>query len=113
GLRELARAAMPGQPGMAPGLVASHFFEAPKMTYAYGTHVGVVEVDTDTGHVAIRRYGIAYDVGKAINPLIVDGQLVGALGQGIGGGPLGGPGYVGRGQLLAPTVLGHFMSTAT
>src|SRR5262249_13889989 len=82
--RDLARSAVPGPPGMEPGLVASHFFEAPKMTYPYGTHVAMVEVDVDTGQVALTKYAIAYDVGKAINPLIVDGQLIGALGQGIG-----------------------------
>ena len=43
--RELARAAVPGPPGMEPGLYATHFFEAPKMTYPYGTHIAVVEVD--------------------------------------------------------------------
>jgi len=111
-LRELARAAIPGPPGMEPGLVASHFFEAPKMTYPYGTHVAVVEVDTDTGHVAIRRYGIAYDVGKAINPLIVDGQLVGALGQGIGGALLEELVYDDEGQLLTTTFMDYLLPTA-
>jgi len=85
--RELARAAVPGPPGMEPGLYAAHFFEAPKMTYPYGTHVAVVEVDVDTGAVNILRYPIAWDVGKAVNPMIVDGQMVGALAQGIGRPP--------------------------
>ena len=44
-LRQLARAAVPGPPGMEPGLYAAHFFEAPRMTYPYGTHVALVEVD--------------------------------------------------------------------
>src|SRR3989442_6387393 len=84
-LRQLARAAVPGPPGMEPGLYAAHFFEAPKMTYPYGTHVAVVEVDLETGFVNVLRYAIAYDIGKAVNPMIVDGQLVGALAQGLGG----------------------------
>src|SRR5256886_12627805 len=53
--RDLARAAVPEFPGAEPGLVASHVFEAPKMTYPYGTHVAVVEVDIETGVVAILR----------------------------------------------------------
>src|SRR3989449_2536258 len=84
-LRQLARAAVPGPPGMDPGLYAAHFFEAPKMTYPYGTHVAVVEVDLATGRVALRKYVVTYDIGRAINPMIVEGQIVGGLAQGIGG----------------------------
>jgi carbon-monoxide dehydrogenase large subunit/6-hydroxypseudooxynicotine dehydrogenase subunit gamma len=65
--RELARAAVPGPPGMEPGLYAEHFWEAPKMTYPYGTHAAMVEVDGDTGAVKILKYAIAYDIGRAVN----------------------------------------------
>jgi CO/xanthine dehydrogenase Mo-binding subunit len=44
---------------MEPGLYAAHFFEAPRMTYPYGTHAAVVEVDADTGTAKILRYAIA------------------------------------------------------
>jgi carbon-monoxide dehydrogenase large subunit/6-hydroxypseudooxynicotine dehydrogenase subunit gamma len=88
---------------MEPGLYAAHFFEAPKMTYPYGTHVAVVEVDAETGVVALRKYVITYDVGRAVNPMIVDGQLVGALGQGIGGALLEELVYDDEGQLLTTT----------
>jgi carbon-monoxide dehydrogenase large subunit len=107
--RELARAAVPG---MEPGLVASHVFEAPKMTYPYGTHVAVVEVDVETGQVAVLRYAIAYDVGKAVNPLIVDGQLVGALGQGLGGALYEELVYDEQGQLLTTTFMDYLLPTA-
>jgi carbon-monoxide dehydrogenase large subunit len=110
--RELARAAVPGPPGMEPGLVASHVFEAPKMTYPYGTHVAVVEVDVETGQVAVLRYAIAYDVGKAVNPLIVDGQLVGALGQGLGGALYEELVYDEQGQLLTTTFMDYLLPTA-
>src|SRR5439155_363942 len=66
-------------------LSATHVFEAPRMTYPYGSHVATVEVDPETGQVTILDYAIAYDVGKAINPRLVEGQLVGGLAQGIGG----------------------------
>jgi aerobic carbon-monoxide dehydrogenase large subunit len=110
--RELARAAVPGPPGMEPGLYAAHFFEAPKMTYPYGTHVAVVEVDVETGIVALLRYAITYDVGKAVNPLIVDGQLVGALAQGIGGALLEELVYDEQGQLLTTTLMDYLLPTA-
>jgi carbon-monoxide dehydrogenase large subunit len=110
--RELARAAVPGPPGMEPGLYAAHFFEAPKMTYPYGTHVAVVEVDPETGGVKILRYAIAYDIGRAVNPMIVDGQLVGALAQGIGGALFEELVYDEQGQLLTTTFMDYLVPTA-
>jgi carbon-monoxide dehydrogenase large subunit len=110
--RELARAAVPGPRGMEPGLYAAHFFEAPKMTYPYGTHAAMVEVDRDTGVVRILRYAIAYDIGKAVNPMIVDGQLVGALAQGIGGALLEELVYDESGQLLTTTFMDYLVPTA-
>jgi aerobic carbon-monoxide dehydrogenase large subunit len=105
--RELARAAVPGPPGMEPGLSAAHFFEAPRMTYPYGTHVAVVEVDPDTGCVRLLKYAIAYDIGRAVNPMIVHGQLVGALAQGIGGALLEELVYDEQGQLLTTTFMDY------
>jgi CO/xanthine dehydrogenase Mo-binding subunit len=109
--RDLARAAVPGPPGMEPGLYASHFFEAPKMTYPYGCHAAVVEVDVETACVKILKYAIAYDVGKAVNPMIVDGQLVGALAQGIGGALLEELVYDDQGQLLTTTLMDYLLPT--
>jgi carbon-monoxide dehydrogenase large subunit len=108
---ELARAAVPGPPGMEPGLSAAHCFEAPKMTYPYGTHVAVVEVDPDTGCVTLLKYAIAYDIGRAVNPMIVDGQLVGALAQGIGGALLEELVYDEQGQLLTTTFMDYLVPT--
>jgi len=110
--RDLARAAVPGPPGMEPGLYAAHFFEAPRMTYPYGTHVAVVEVDVDTGMVTVLRYAISYDVGRAVNPMIVNGQLVGALGQGLGGALLEELVYDEDGQPLATTLMDYLLPTA-
>jgi len=110
--RELARAAVPGPPGMEPGLYATDFFQAPKMTYPYGTHAAMVEVDGDTGEVRILRYAISYDIGKAVNPMIVDGQLVGALAQGIGGALLEELVYDEQGQLLTSTFMDYLVPTA-
>ncbi len=97
---------------MEPGLYAAHFFEAPRMTYPYGTHAALVEVDVETGVVKLVKYVITYDVGKAVNPLIVDGQLVGALGQGIGGALLEDLVYDDDGQLLTTTFMDYLLPTA-
>jgi CO/xanthine dehydrogenase Mo-binding subunit len=110
--RDLARAAVPGPPGQEPGLSAARVFEAPKMTYPYGTHVAVVEVDAETGVVRVLKYGITYDVGRAVNPLIVDGQLVGALAQGIGGALLEELAYDDHGQLLTTTFMDYLLPTS-
>jgi aerobic carbon-monoxide dehydrogenase large subunit len=109
--RDLARAAVPGPPGMEPGLYASHFFEAPKMTYPYGCHAAMVEVDAETGSVKILKYAIAYDIGRAVNPMIVDGQMVGALAQGIGGALLEELVYDEQGQPLAGTFMDYLIPT--
>ncbi len=111
-LRQLARAAVPGPPGMDPGLYAAHFFEAPKMTYPYGTHVAVVEVDLATGRVALRKYVVTYDIGRAINPMIVEGQIVGGLAQGIGGALLEELVYDDQAQPLTTTFMDYLVPTA-
>jgi carbon-monoxide dehydrogenase large subunit len=53
--------------------------------YPYGVHIAVVRVDAETGGVAVERYAIAYDVGRAVNPMLVEGQIAGGLAQGLGG----------------------------
>jgi carbon-monoxide dehydrogenase large subunit len=110
--RDLARAAVPGPPGMEPGLSAAHVFRAPRMTYPYGCHAAMVEVDADTGAVRVLRYAIAYDIGRAVNPMIVDGQLVGALAQGLGGALLEELAYDETGQLLTATFMDYLVPSA-
>jgi carbon-monoxide dehydrogenase large subunit len=84
---EVARAAHLGHDlplGMAPGLEATHFFDPKDMLFDYGAHVAVVEVDAETGHVALLRHIVVDDCGRTINPLLVDGQVHGGAAQGIG-----------------------------
>jgi aerobic carbon-monoxide dehydrogenase large subunit len=105
-LGQIARAAAPGSPlpgGMAPGLEATHYFLAPKPTFASGVHVAVVEVSPDTLQVRILDYAVVSDAGPLINPLIVDGQIVGGVAQGIGGALF---------EELAYDELGNFMSAS-
>ena len=96
----------------AQGLSATHRYHAVKMTYPYGAHAAVVEVDSSTGQVAILDYAIAYDVGKAVNPRLVEGQLVGGLAQGIGGALLEELAYDEDGQLLSATFMDYLMPTS-
>jgi aerobic carbon-monoxide dehydrogenase large subunit len=114
-LKELATASSPTRAlplGIEPGLSATHFFQAPEMTYPYGTHIAVVDVDPDTGEVTVLRYVIAYDVGRAINPMLVEGQLAGGLAQGIGGALLEDLVYDSEGQMLSTTLMDYLLPTS-
>ena len=66
-----------------PGLEASCVYDPPNFTFPFGTHVAVVEVDTETGAVDLVRYIAVDDCGPVINPVIVDGQVHGGVAQGI------------------------------
>lgn len=91
GVRTPGGAAMPladiAARSLAAGapLAAEGRFSAKHMNYPYGIHAAVVRVDPGTCGVSIERFVIAYDIGRAVNPMLVEGQLVGAAAQGIGG----------------------------
>jgi aerobic carbon-monoxide dehydrogenase large subunit len=67
-----------------PGLEATYAYDPPNFSWPGGAHVCVVEVDTETGSVELRRYVAVDDVGTVINPMIVDGMVQGGVVQGIG-----------------------------
>jgi aerobic carbon-monoxide dehydrogenase large subunit len=69
--------------GVEPGLDENYFFDPPDWVFPFGTHICVVEVDTETGRVTIPKYVAVDDCGTVINPIIVDGQLHGGIAQGI------------------------------
>jgi aerobic carbon-monoxide dehydrogenase large subunit len=113
--RELARAAKPGQPlppGMEPGLDESSTFVVTDTVHPYGLHAALVEVDAGLGTVRVLKYLIAYDIGVAINPQLVEGQLVGAFAQGLGGALLEKLVYSEDGQLLTGSLMDYLMPTA-
>jgi carbon-monoxide dehydrogenase large subunit len=66
------------------GIEAKFRLDVPKPSYSYATHIAVVEIDPETGAIKIPRYTVAHDCGKIVNPLLVDGQIVGGVVQGIG-----------------------------
>ena len=73
---------LPG--GIEPGMEATETVVMDAMTYASGTAVAEVEVDIETGHVAILNFVIAHDSGTVINPMLVDGQVFGGIAHGVG-----------------------------
>jgi carbon-monoxide dehydrogenase large subunit len=70
-------------PGFEPGLEATAVYDPPNFSWPGGAHAALVEVDTETGDVQLIRYVAVDDVGKVINPMIVDGQIHGGITQGI------------------------------
>lgn len=97
----------------ATGEPAEATFNADHMTYPYGAHAAVVRVDGDTGGVAIERYVVAYDVGRAINPMLCEGQIVGGVAQGVGGALLELFAYDADGQPLATSFMDYLLPTVT
>jgi carbon-monoxide dehydrogenase large subunit len=68
----------------AERIEAEYRLEVPRPSYAYATHIAVVEIDPQTGQLQIPCYTVAHDCGKIVNPLLVEGQIVGGVVQGIG-----------------------------
>jgi aerobic carbon-monoxide dehydrogenase large subunit len=115
-LADIARAARPAshylRPGEPAGLSARRRFEVSHMTYPYGAHAALVEVDTGTGRVRVLRYLVVYEVGRAINPMLVEGQLRGGVAQGLGGALLEEFSYDDAGQPQAVSFIEYRMPTA-
>ena len=114
-LGDVARALNPGSKliGEAnPGLAAEGLFEQQHMNYPYGIHIAVVRVDRDTGAPAVERFFVAYDIGKAVNPMLVDGQIAGGVAQGIGGALFEEFLYDARGEPLCVNFADYLMPTA-
>jgi CO/xanthine dehydrogenase Mo-binding subunit len=82
------------------------------MTYPYGAHIALAKVDRETGGVRIERYLLAYDVGRAVNPMLVQGQLAGGFAQGVGGTLLEEFCYDERGEPLSVNFADYLMPTA-
>jgi CO/xanthine dehydrogenase Mo-binding subunit len=87
-------------------------FDCEDMSFPYGLHCAALEVDLETGAVELDRYAVAYDVGRAINPQLVDGQVVGGVAQGIGGALLEEFAYDDSGQLVSGSFMDYLLPTA-
>ena len=114
-LADIAKALQPGSTlrGVrALGLSAEGTFYSDHMNYPYGVHIAVARVDRDTAGVTIERYFIAYDIGRAVNPMLVQGQLAGGMAQGIGGALLEEFLYDERGEPLSVNFADYLMPTS-
>src|SRR5262249_48004190 len=69
--------------GMEPFLDDTTHYAPPPCPFPFGTHTAIVEIDGETGETPLRRYVAVDDVGKVINPMIVDGQVHGGIAQGV------------------------------
>ena len=93
-------------------MTAEAEFKSSHMVYPYGAHVVQLKLDTETGAVAIERYLVAFDIGKAVNPMLVEGQIIGGLAQGLGGALFEEFTYTESGDPLAVTFADYLMPTA-
>ncbi len=113
-LAEVARAVLSTSKLGAFGetaLSADASFDARYMTYPYGVHIAVVRVDRETGTISAERYLVAYDIGKAVNPMLAEGQLIGGVVQGLGGALLEEFLYDSRGEPLSVSFDNYLLPT--
>ncbi|HET7191765.1 MAG TPA: xanthine dehydrogenase family protein molybdopterin-binding subunit [Pseudolabrys sp.] len=97
----------------APGaLSAEAEFKSSHMVYPYGAHLVQLKLDPETGAAAIERYLVAYDVGRAVNPMLVEGQILGGVAQGLGGALFEEFTYAESGDPLSVTFADYLMPTA-
>ena len=94
------------------GLHAEGRHTTEHMNYPYGVHVAVVRVDRATGGIEIERYLTAYDIGRAVNPMLIEGQIAGGFAQGVGGALAEEFLYDARGEPLSVTFADYLMPTA-
>ena len=99
--------------GMEPYLDETVYHDTPNCTWPFGTHIAIVEIDEETGEVDLIRYVAVDDVGKKINPMIVDGQLHGGIAQGVGQALWEEAVYGDDGQLLSGSMLDYALPRAS
>ena len=97
---------------LEPGLEETAFYDPKNFTYPGGCHVAEVEIDPDTGTVSVVNFTAVDDVGRVINPMIVEGQIQGGVAQGIGQALLEAAVYDPSGQLLSGSMMDYTMPRA-
>ena len=99
-------------PGQEPGLDFQGNHVLGKSPYAFGAHVAVVEVSRETGHIKILRYVGIHDAGTIVNPMLAEGQVHGAVAQGIGQALFEDMAYSPEGQPLAGSLMDYALPRA-
>ena len=117
-LAQVAAAARPGweptrPPGVEAGLEETCYWQPETVTWSYAVHVAIVEVDPETGRVAIDNYAVAHDCGVVVNPMLVEGQIMGGAAQGLGGILGEAIVYDGQGQLLSGSLMDYALPIAS
>jgi carbon-monoxide dehydrogenase large subunit len=116
-LSRIAKAASPGwenerPPGVEAGLEETFYWQPPTVTWSYAVHVAIVEVDRDTGRTSIENYAVAHDCGVVVNPMLVEGQIMGGAVQGLGGILGEAIVYDANGQLLSGSLMDYALPIA-
>ncbi len=116
-LARIAQAARPAwenerPPGVDAGLEETFYWQPPTVTWSYAVHVAIVEVDRETGRIAVENYAVAHDCGVVVNPMLVEGQIMGGAVQGLGGILFEGIAYDATGQLLSGSLMDYALPTA-
>ena len=99
-------------PEAEPMLTSTRTYDPPE-TYSNGTIVAIVEVDAETGKVDLQRIVCCEDCGTMLNPMVVDGQMQGAIAQGIGGSMYEDLAYDASGQFLAGSLMDYLYPSTT
>jgi len=97
---------------MEPGMEETTFFDPPNFTFPNSAHICQVEIDPQTGAVTLQKYFAVDDVGKVINPMLVEGQIQGGIVQGVGQALLEYGVYDENGQLLSGSFMDYAMPRA-
>jgi carbon-monoxide dehydrogenase large subunit len=95
-----------------PGLGACVFFYPDTVTWAFGAQVAVVEVDLETGTLTVLRHAVVHDCGRAVNPMVVEGQVHGGTAQGLGSALLEEVVHDATGQLLTGSLMDYALPRA-
>jgi carbon-monoxide dehydrogenase large subunit len=97
---------------MEPTLDSDYVYDPDNFSFPHGTHLCAVEIDTETGFTKIRKYVCVDDIGKIINPVIVEGQVHGGLAQGIGQALYEEAIYDAEGNLTTGTMVDYLIPSA-
>src|SRR6267154_441640 len=117
-LAKVPQAARPGwenprPPGVDAGLEEIAYWQPPTVTWSYAVHAAIVEVDADTGRVTLENYAVTHDCGTVVNPMLVEGQIMGGAVQGLGGILGEAIAYDSNGQLLSGSLMDYALPIAS
>jgi carbon-monoxide dehydrogenase large subunit len=99
-------------PDTEPALTATRSYDPPE-TYSNGTIVAIIELDVETGKVDLQHVACCEDCGTMLNPMVVDGQMIGAISHGIGGSMYEDLTYDENGQFLASSLMDYLYPSTT